>query len=324
MTKKSRFPRPRRLQPYWLRQALCIPFSSACKLQNEKSTACKACVQPCASAHTERVSERQHATILIVKSGLTHKRVCARALRTRKIRGELPCVCVCTHGDERACGSGFSNRSARKKKSTRSPRVSGEGSSGGPGCDFFKEGRREKNRAKVFFFEHGFQQTAFQGIRARNSSPQCAHTQCVRALAYKPIRNTPQAARTSVSCARKPRRVKNTHGFFCERVRSQRCEFGYKRLSDRHAPENIRSAICVQRFDDSLSSAIRITYRSLLRSSSMHEPRDPPLKVVCIIWKTQNFRFCLKTERARTRTASVYVCVNPFFVGFNMFFLSFT
>ncbi len=41
-----------------------------------------------------------------------------------------------------------------------------------------------------------------------------------------------------------------------------------------------KSAICVQRFDDSLNSAIHITYRSLLRSSSMHEPRDPPLKVV--------------------------------------------
>ena len=41
-----------------------------------------------------------------------------------------------------------------------------------------------------------------------------------------------------------------------------------------------KSAICVQRFDDSLNSAIHITYRSLLRSSSMHEPRDPPLKVM--------------------------------------------
>ena len=41
-----------------------------------------------------------------------------------------------------------------------------------------------------------------------------------------------------------------------------------------------RSAICVQRFDDSLSSAIHTTYRVLLRSSSIHEPRDPPLKVV--------------------------------------------
>src|SRR3978361_2560840 len=41
-----------------------------------------------------------------------------------------------------------------------------------------------------------------------------------------------------------------------------------------------RSARCVQRFDDSLNSAIHITYRIALRSSSMREPRDPLLKVV--------------------------------------------
>ena len=40
------------------------------------------------------------------------------------------------------------------------------------------------------------------------------------------------------------------------------------------------SAMCVQRFDDSLNSAIHITYRISLRSSSMREPRDPLLKVV--------------------------------------------
>ena len=40
------------------------------------------------------------------------------------------------------------------------------------------------------------------------------------------------------------------------------------------------STICVQRFDDSLNSAIHTTYRNWLRSSSMHEPRDPPLEVV--------------------------------------------
>jgi DNA gyrase inhibitor GyrI len=45
-------------------------------------------------------------------------------------------------------------------------------------------------------------------------------------------------------------------------------------------PGGPKSAICVQKFDDSLISAIHITYRSWLRSSSMHEPRDPPLKVV--------------------------------------------
>ena len=40
------------------------------------------------------------------------------------------------------------------------------------------------------------------------------------------------------------------------------------------------SATCVQRFDDSLNSAIRITYRISLRSSSLREPRYPLLRVV--------------------------------------------
>jgi hypothetical protein len=40
------------------------------------------------------------------------------------------------------------------------------------------------------------------------------------------------------------------------------------------------SAACVREFDDSLSSAIRTTYRISLRSSSLQEPRHPLLKVV--------------------------------------------
>jgi hypothetical protein len=43
------------------------------------------------------------------------------------------------------------------------------------------------------------------------------------------------------------------------------------------------AAMCVQRFDDSLNSAIHTTYRISLRSSSMPEPRDPLLKVVIIL-----------------------------------------
>ena len=43
--------------------------------------------------------------------------------------------------------------------------------------------------------------------------------------------------------------------------------------------------MCVQRFDDSRKSAIHITYRISLRSSSMREPRDPLLKVLKIILK---------------------------------------
>ncbi|PWY63291.1 hypothetical protein BO70DRAFT_29252 [Aspergillus heteromorphus CBS 117.55] len=38
--------------------------------------------------------------------------------------------------------------------------------------------------------------------------------------------------------------------------------------------------MCVQRLDDSLNSAIHISYRISLRSSSMPEPRDPLLKVL--------------------------------------------
>ena len=47
-------------------------------------------------------------------------------------------------------------------------------------------------------------------------------------------------------------------------------------------------AMCVQRFDDSLNSAIHITYRISLRSSSMPEPRDPLLKVLidCVVART--------------------------------------
>jgi hypothetical protein len=39
-------------------------------------------------------------------------------------------------------------------------------------------------------------------------------------------------------------------------------------------------AICVQRFDDSRNSAIHITYRISLRSSSLREPRYPLLRVI--------------------------------------------
>jgi hypothetical protein len=50
------------------------------------------------------------------------------------------------------------------------------------------------------------------------------------------------------------------------------------------------SAICVQRFDDSLSSAIRITYRISLRSSSLREPRYPLLRVVLRFRKSSGAR----------------------------------
>jgi hypothetical protein len=52
-------------------------------------------------------------------------------------------------------------------------------------------------------------------------------------------------------------------------------------------------AMCVQRLDDSLNSAIHINYRVSLRSSSMREPRDPLLKVLIFIrkfWLSDNVR----------------------------------
>ena len=51
-------------------------------------------------------------------------------------------------------------------------------------------------------------------------------------------------------------------------------------LEETCSTAELGSAICVQNFDDSLNSAIRITYRISLRSSSLREPRYPLLKVV--------------------------------------------
>ncbi len=48
-------------------------------------------------------------------------------------------------------------------------------------------------------------------------------------------------------------------------------------------PLEYQGAVCVQRFIDSQNSAIHITYRISLRSSSMREPRDPLLKVFNIL-----------------------------------------
>ena len=53
----------------------------------------------------------------------------------------------------------------------------------------------------------------------------------------------------------------------------------------------LAGAMCVQRFDDSLNSAIHITYRISLRSSSMPEPRDPLLKVLTYLFFTQRCHY---------------------------------
>ena len=64
-------------------------------------------------------------------------------------------------------------------------------------------------------------------------------------------------------------------------------------------------AMCVQRLDDSLNSAIHITYRISLRSSSMPEPRDPLLKVLTNLASflrlhtSDSVHRCLRRARAR-------------------------
>jgi hypothetical protein len=62
-------------------------------------------------------------------------------------------------------------------------------------------------------------------------------------------------------------------------------------------------AMCVQRFDDSLNSAIHITYRISLRSSSMPEPRDPLLKVL--------IRCVADSERPRMLSVAVPRSAGP-------------
>ena len=61
------------------------------------------------------------------------------------------------------------------------------------------------------------------------------------------------------------------------------------------------SAMCVQSFDDSLNSAIRITYRISLRSSSLREPRYPLLKVVSHWYVIYNAAEATTTQQARRR-----------------------
>ena len=74
---------------------------------------------------------------------------------------------------------------------------------------------------------------------------------------------------SSTSLTRPPFGRRRGRGEWCEQTLQQTCSQAYP-----------GSARCVQRFDDSRDSAIRITYRISLRSSSLWEPRHPLLKVV--------------------------------------------
>ena len=95
-------------------------------------------------------------------------------------------------------------------------------------------------------------------------------------------------------------------------------------------------AICVQKFDDSLYSAIHITYRISLRSSSLWEPSYPSLRVVleviffflvCFVllstkcsrardplWCHSVFGCVQQQQQHTCMHVCVCVCVCPFFV----------
>lgn len=65
----------------------------------------------------------------------------------------------------------------------------------------------------------------------------------------------------------------------------------------------VSSAMCVQRLDDSQVCADRITFRISLRSSSLQEPRDPLLKVVCCSHShiSPDLHTCAEHEHGRER-----------------------
>ena len=67
---------------------------------------------------------------------------------------------------------------------------------------------------------------------------------------------------------------------YCPALEQISAEWDPQTLRQACSRENPESAMCVQNFNDSRGLAIRITYRISLRSSSLWEPRHPPLKVV--------------------------------------------
>ena len=99
-------------------------------------------------------------------------------------------------------------------------------------------------------------------------------------------------------------------------------EWSLQALKQACSQEYPESAMCVQSLDDSLDSAIRITYRISLRSSSLREPRHPPLKVFLEVLSLYIYRDmyavplsrcpCAERtshERRHTHTHHLYLCM---------------
>ena len=127
-------------------------------------------------------------------------------------------------------------------------------------------------------------QTAhFQDDARARSSPQEREPQHVHATPNRQPTQAYQPANAGALCAlRRP--APGTHtpsmleGGGMTKTASS-VEWSLQALKQACSQEYPESAMCVQSLDDSLDSAIRITYRISLRSSSLREPRHPPLKV---------------------------------------------
>ena len=159
-------------------------------------------------------------------------------------------------------------------------------------------------------------QTAhFQDDARARSSPREREPQHVHATPNRQPTQAYQPANAGALCAlRRP--APGTHTPF--RVgggsmtkTASSVEWSLQALKQACSQEYPESAMCVQSLDDSLDSAIRITYRISLRSSSLREPRHPPLKVFLEVLScigASCLSPCPCAQRTRGRRATTY-CV---------------
>ena len=83
-------------------------------------------------------------------------------------------------------------------------------------------------------------------------------------------------------------------------TKTARCQKEIKPTLKEACSQVNESAICVQKLDDSRNSAIRITYRISLRSSSLREPRYPLLRVVVYFWSLGDMLSHITTTRVQS------------------------
>ena len=131
-------------------------------------------------------------------------------------------------------------------------------------------------------------------IKSESENPKLKTGSCLTAPPYSesdsPNSNNHRA--TSVHVQRR-----RTSGPLSPPIRSDRSRGTISKThthSHKHTPRaSPKSAICVQRLDDSLTTAIRTTFRISLRSSSLRDSRDP-LVAVCILFYF--YRFSLNLD----------------------------